>query len=146
MMPVPGNGHVKSRHVVLSTTERIQQITDGGSGKSMPEGQGGFAFDEETLRSMIKKWLTLADHYDGSALRMNMDSTNPEQLAPGLDVASKAQAAAALGSTQAYQVYLRKNRELCLAQAQLLQVTLDDYLQQEHQGVRDINEAGQPGI
>jgi hypothetical protein len=146
MMPVPGNGHVKSRHVVLSTTERIQQITDGGSGKTMPEGQGGFAFDEETLRSMIKKWLTLADQYDTSAQAVDMDAITPERLAPGLDMASKAQATAALRSIQAYRTYLKKNSELCITQAQLLQVTLDDYLGQEHQQVRQFNDAGQAGI
>jgi hypothetical protein len=112
----------------------------------MPEGQGGFAFDEETLRSMIKKWLTLADYYDTSSQVINMDAVTPERLAPGLDIASRAQAAAALNSIQAYRTYLKKNRELCITQAQLLQVTLDDYLGREHQQVRHFDDAGQAGI
>jgi hypothetical protein len=141
MMPVPGNGHLKSRHVVLSTTERIQQITDGGSGKSMPKGQGGFAFDEETLRSMIKKWLTLADQYDTSSLQTDTEALDADRLAPGLDMASRAHSTAVLTSVRAYRAYLKKNREFCITQAQLLQVTLDDYLGQEHQRVRDFNDA-----
>ncbi len=145
-MPVAGNGHLEPRYVVLSTTERIQQITGGEAGE-MTEAQGGFAFDEATMRAMIKKWLTLADLYDSSALQVNMDSADAEQLAPGRDIASRAQAAAAISSTKSYWTYLKKNREFCITQAQLLQVTLNDYLGQEHQTVRDINDAGpQAGI
>lgn len=112
----------------------------------MTEKQGGFTFDEASMQAMINRWLTLADQYDASSLRLDMDSTSAEQLAPGLDVASKAQADAAIKSVGAYRTYLQKNREFCITQAQTLQVTLDDYLRQEHQHVRRFDEAGQVEI
>jgi hypothetical protein len=122
-------------------------IDRSGETAGTSPGEGGFAFDEATMQTLIKKWLALADHYEISVTRADMGSMTPEQLAPGLDIASEAQAKAALSSAQAYQVYLRKNHEYCINQAQLLRVTLDDYLGQEHQRVRDINNAGpQAGI
>jgi hypothetical protein len=112
----------------------------------MPEGQGGFAFDEETLRSVIKKWLTLADYYDTSSLQTDTGALDTDRLAPGLDIASRAHSVAALNSVRAYRTYLKKNREFCITQAQLLQVTLDDYLGQERQQVRGFTDAGQAEI
>lgn len=109
---------------------------------STSSGEGGFAFDEATMQTLINKWLALADHYDTSAMQSDTGAMTPEQLAPGLDIASRAQANAALSSTQAYRTYLQKNYEYCINQAQALRATLDDYLGQEHQSVRDINDAG----
>lgn len=108
--------------------------------------QGGFTFDEATMRAVINKWLSLADQYDHSATQLDLGFMHAEQVAPGLDVASQAQASSALSSVEAYRTYVKKNREFCVTQAQLLQVTLDDYLGQEHQHVRRFDDGDQVEI
>jgi hypothetical protein len=108
----------------------LSDIANSGSGEG-----GSFVYDEATLRSLISKWLELADHYQGSLKRVTLGSVT----APGLDFASEAHAKAANSSGKAYMIYLAQNYEYCVRQAQLLQNTLDDYLGVEHQSVTDFN-------
>lgn len=105
----------------------------GGSG-------GSFAYDESTLRSLISKWLELADHYLGSVNRISLGSVE----GPGLDFASEALAKSANSSGGAYRKYVVENYWYCIKQAQLLQDTLDDYLGVEHSSVIDFTKAS-PG-
>lgn len=95
------------------------------------EGGGTFVYDEATLRSLIGKWMELADHYNGSIHRSSLGAVDP----PGKDFASGAMAASANTSGKAYLRYLMRNWAFCVDQAQLLQDTLDDYLGTEHTSV-----------
>jgi hypothetical protein len=106
----------------------LSEIVNNGSSQG-----GSFTYDETTLRGLIKQWLDLAEHYDGSRQRVNLGAVD----GPGLDFASKDLATAANTSGTAYMTYLAQNYEYCVKQAQLLQNTLDDYLGVEHQQVRD---------
>ncbi|HEX6356732.1 hypothetical protein [Actinophytocola sp.] len=108
----------------------LSAIANSGSSEA-----GSFAYDEDTLRSLIKKWLELADHYEGSLKRVNLGEVKP----PGLDFASERHAKAANSSGKAYMAYLAQNYEYSIQQAQLLQNTLDDYLGVEHHSVADFN-------
>jgi hypothetical protein len=105
---------------------------------SITGGEGGFAYDEATLRTLINKWLELAEDYQGSLSRIVVTELN----GPGSDFASAAQARAATTSTEAYREYLNKNFEYCVVQAQKLQNTLDDYLGVEHHNVTEIFKSG----
>ncbi|MFL6119884.1 hypothetical protein [Actinophytocola sp.] len=105
-----------------------------------PTGSGSFVYDEATLRSLISKWVALADHYDGSMRRINLGAVEP----PGLDFASEALSKSANTSGTAYLKYLEQNYRYCVEQAQLLQDTLDDYLGVEHQNVTELNKTDQP--
>jgi hypothetical protein len=120
------------------TLDRLGEIANSGS-----SGGGGFTYDEATLRSLIGKWLELADHYLGSVNRISLGSVE----GPGLDFASEALATSANSSSGAYRKYVVENYWYCIKQAQLLQDTLDDYLDVEHQSVIDFAKAGpQAGI
>lgn len=104
----------------------LSDIVDAGAGAG-----GSFVYDEATLRSLIVKWMELADHYNGSIHRVTFGSVDP----PGKDFASDAMAASANSSGKAYLRYLMRNWGFCVDQAQLLQDTLDDYLGTEHHSV-----------
>jgi hypothetical protein len=107
------------------------------------DGSGSFTYDEATLRSLIGKWLELADHYLGSVNRLSLGSVE----GPGLDFASEALAKSANSSGATYRKYVVENYWYCIKQAQLLQDTLDDYLGVEHRSVIDFTKAGtQAGI
>jgi hypothetical protein len=112
---------------------RLGEITDSGPGQG-----GSFAYDEATLRSLITKWLELAESYRGSAARTDVEPV----AGPGLDVASESQAAAVTRAKREYRVYVGKNYEYCVSQAQLLQNTLNDYLGVERENVTDMIKAG----
>ncbi len=114
---------------------RTTDIVDDGSSEG-----GGFVYDEATLHALVMKWVELADDYFASTREVDLCSTS----GPGLDPASEAHALAANRSGEAYQVYLRRNFEYCVQQAQLLQNTLDDYLGQEHRSVTEFMKA-RPG-
>jgi hypothetical protein len=111
----------------------LSEIANSGSGSG-----GSFAYDEATLRSLIGKWLELADHYLGSVNRISLGAV----AGPGLDFASEALAASANSSGGAYRKYVVENHWYCVKQAQLLQDTLDDYLGVEHRSVIDFTRAG----
>jgi hypothetical protein len=120
----------------LQHSESFTRLSEIGN-STPPEG-GGFAYDEPTMRTLITKWLELADRYLDSSRRLD---TGPIE-GPGLDFASKAQAEAATNSTKAYYAYLAKNYWYCVEQAQLLQDTLNDYLGIEHRSVIDFSRSG----
>jgi hypothetical protein len=107
-----------------------------------PVATGGFAFDEDTMRSLIKSWLDLAYSYADS--RDNA-RTMVEVVGPGLDVASVRQAAAASRSGAAYRRYIDHNYDYCINQAQLVQNALNDYLGIEHANVVGIDQSGSQG-
>lgn len=102
---------------------------------------GTFAYDEDTLRSLVHDWLALADSYDASLY----DARGMAVMeGPGTDFASKAQAKAASDSALAYLDYLRNKVEYCTTQAQQFQNALDDYLGIEHRNVTEINKTNAP--
>lgn len=124
-------------------SESYRRLEKTGSPTPYESASGGFAYDEATLRALITKWTELADRYLMSSQRVSTEPVVP----PGLDFASKGQAAASTNATQAYSTYVAENYWYCVEQAQLLQNTLDDYLDQEHQSVITINKSGpQAGI
>jgi hypothetical protein len=102
---------------------------------------GSFAFDEDTLRSLVTDWLNLADNYRGSK---ETASRMVQVEGAGLDFASEAHAIAANKSGQSYRSYLTHNEDYCTQQAQLFQNALDDYLGIEHRNVAHINKSGGP--
>jgi hypothetical protein len=104
----------------------LSDIVNSGAGEG-----GTFVYDEATLRSLITKWMELADHYNGSIHRASLGAVDP----PGRDFASDAMATSANSSGQTYMKYLMQNFWFCVDQAQLLQDTLDDYLGTEHHNV-----------
>lgn len=105
---------------------------------------GSFAYDEDTLRSLVTDWLNLADNYRES---VSEASSMIRVEGPGRDFASQAQAAAASSSGESYVLYLRQNLSYCTEQAQQFQNALDEYLGVEHRNVAEINKAGpRPGI
>src|SRR5687767_5898352 len=95
---------------------RLQKMGSPAPGEG---AGGGFAYDEATLQALIKKWTELADRYLTSSRRILTDPITP----PGLDFASKAQAAASTKATGAYREYVVRNYWYCIEQAQLLQDT-----------------------
>lgn len=101
----------------------------------------GFVCDEAAMRSLITRWLALADDYDDSIRRDSLGAVDP----PGADFASEAVAAAANASGRAYLDYLTESRRYCLDQARLLQDTLDDYLGTEHQNVITLSTSHEDG-
>ena len=105
---------------------------------------GTFAYDEDTLRDLVKDWLTISQHYRKS----HTTATEMGQVSgPGADFASKAQATAANESAESYLSYLQRNADYCDQQAQLFQNALDDYLGIEHRNIVEINKSGpQAGI
>lgn len=102
---------------------------------------GGFAYDEDTLTSLVKEWLDLADDYDRSF-------RNSQRLiavkGPGRDFASAAVAAAANSYGTRYLAYLKENEKYCLDQAQAYQNALDDYLGAERRNVEELYKATDP--
>lgn len=119
----------------------------GGIAGGTAEGAfttGSFAFDEDTLRDLIKDWQALADSYLDS---LESAEAMTVVVPPADDFASEAQAAAAGRSGQAYYAYLQHNRDYCLEQADLFQAALDDYLGVEDAIVTEIDKTErQPGI
>lgn len=109
----------------------LRDIANSGS------GAGSFVYDEPTLRSLITKWVELADHYHDSLRRATLGTVKP----PGNDFASKALAEAANSSGTTYLEYMTRNYWHCIEQAQLLQDTLDDYLGTEHHSVIELTKA-----
>lgn len=102
-----------------------------------PSEGGSFVYDEATLRSLITKWMELADHYNGSVHRTSLGAVDP----PGKDFASGALATAANNAGVAYRKYLVENYWFCVDQAQRLQDALDDYLGTEHHNVLTLAKA-----
>ncbi len=102
-------------------------------------GEGGFAFDEATMRSIVTSWLDLAVSYR-SSIKTARDMGNV--YGPGLDLASESQAMAASKSAASYISYLTHNHDYCMDQAQLFQNALDDYLGVEHTNLTEINKTG----
>jgi hypothetical protein len=127
----------------LEQSEGYRRLEKMGGPTPVDSTNGGFAYDEATLKSLVTKWTELADRYLASSQRVSKESISP----PGLDFASRAQAEASTNATKAYYEYVVKNYWYCVRQAQLLQDTLNDYLGQEHETVITINQAGpQAGI
>jgi hypothetical protein len=112
---------------------KLGEIANSGSSSN-----GSFVYDEATLRSLVTKWVELADHYYGSLRRTSLGAVQP----PGKDVASEALAKSANTSGTAYMTYLEQNFNYCIRQAQLLQDTLDNYLGVEHHSVMAMTRAG----
>lgn len=110
----------------------LSEIANSGSG-----GGGSFVYDEATLRSLITKWVELADHYNGSIHRTSLGAVKP----PGKDFASAGVADSANTSGSSYMKYLVRNFYFCINQAQVLQDTLDDYLGTEHHSVVTLTKA-----
>jgi hypothetical protein len=110
----------------------LRDIAGSGS-----DTKGSFVYDETTLRSLITKWVDLADHYHGSLNRITLGAVKP----PGDDFASKALADSANNSGTTYIEYLTRNYWHCIEQAQLLQDTLDAYLGTEHHSVIELTKA-----
>jgi hypothetical protein len=106
---------------------------------SSPNEGGSFAYDEDTLRSLVTKWVEIADHYLSSYHRTSLGSAEP----PGLDGASTAMAKAANASGNRYRAYLVDSYRYCIRQAQLCQTTLDKYLGGEHHSVLELSRFGQ---
>jgi hypothetical protein len=100
---------------------------------------GGFSFDEDTMRRIITRYTTLADSYQGSF-------RNAERMAavegPGLDYASESVANAANQGGSSYYDYLLHQRDECRNQAQLFQQALDEYLGVDQSNAEDINKTG----
>jgi hypothetical protein len=110
----------------------------GGIANGSVQGSGGFAFDEQTMRDLVRDWYALADHYAASRLtshRMAM------VVGPGLDHASASQARATNAHGAAYLSYLRHNEKYCLEQARVFEDALNDYLVAEGRNVVDIRAA-----
>jgi hypothetical protein len=103
---------------------------------------GTFAYDEDTLRSLVKDWLDLARSYSASKRDSRVMAT---VTGPGKDFASDAQAGAASAHGGAYTSYLDSNFTYCNDQAQLFQNALDDYLGIEHRNVTEINKSDDRG-
>jgi len=99
-------------------------------------GEGGFAFDEDTMRSLVKSWQDLADDYDQS---LRASRAVAMVVGPGADFASEAQATAANNSGKAYLEYLQHNRDYCTQQSELFQQALDDYLGVEQSATAEMN-------
>src|SRR4051794_31223993 len=79
---------------------------------------GTFAYDEDTLRSLVSDWRAIVSHYQQS----HNAATNMAQVSgPGSDFASAAQANSANESAGAYLSYLQRNIDYCKEQAQLFQ-------------------------
>ncbi len=127
--------------------EHIRSELGGFFSQGHTEGvvtAGSFAYDEDTLRSLVTDWLDLADHYRES---ISHASSMIRVEGPGRDFASQAHAAAANSSGESYIAYLEQNRSYCTEQAQQFQNALDDYLGVEHRNIVEINKSGpQPGI
>jgi hypothetical protein len=107
---------------------------------SNPNEGGSFAYDEDTLRSLVTKWVEIADHYLSSHYRTDLGSMEP----PGLDAASEALAKAVNTSGNKYRAYLVDNYWYCVRQAQLCQTALDNYLGVEHHNVLEMSKFQQP--
>jgi hypothetical protein len=103
---------------------------------------GGFAFTEPEIRTVIKNWLDLAYSY-GESIDEVYAMTSVE--GPGLDFASQSFATEANTSGEALTRYLANNRDYCFEQAQLSQNALDNYLGIEHTNVTEINKTDQQG-
>jgi hypothetical protein len=110
----------------------LSDIANSGSSEG-----GSFVYDEATLRSLVTKWVELADHYNGSLHRTTLGAVDP----PGDDFASEAMANSANDSGTAYLKYLTQNYWFCIKQAQLLQDTLDEYLGTERHSVIELTKA-----
>jgi hypothetical protein len=103
---------------------------------------GSFNFTEDQIRAVVKNYLDLADSYDDSITKaIGMVSIE----GPGLDFASGSFAEAANRSGQALVESFGNARDYCLAQAQLAQNALDDYLGVEHTNVTRINKEDRQG-
>jgi hypothetical protein len=135
----------------------VGELQQGSGPRSLSDivaagpGEGGsFVYDETTLRSLIVKWMQLAEHYNGSIHRGSLGTVDP----PGKDFASDAMATSANTSGKAYLRYLTRNYWFCVDQAQVLQDALDDYLGTEHHSVlalaktqtQPADEPAEPGI
>jgi len=112
-----------------------------------PSTAGSYAFDEASMRAIIKNWFDLADSYDNSLLH----SDRMVRIeAPAEDFASQFHAGAANRSGESYRRYLEHNRDYCRQQAQLFQDALDDYLGVEHTNITEMNKTAprgpQPGV
>jgi hypothetical protein len=103
---------------------------------------GTFAFTEPEIRKIITNWLDLAESYDDSISKL---SFGVRIEAPGLDFASQSFTGKTNRSGDSLLEYLQKNKEYCVAQAQLSQNALDDYLGVEHTNVTSINKTDQQG-
>ncbi|HEY7592787.1 MAG TPA: hypothetical protein VH969_06495 [Actinophytocola sp.] len=122
--------------------DHIRSELGGFFGQGHAEGTvttGTFAYDEDTLRGLVKDWLAIADHYRES---MRDASKMAQVVGAGTDFASAAHANAASHSGKSYLSYLQQNRDYCTQQAQLCQDTLDSYLGVEHTNVSEINKSG----
>jgi hypothetical protein len=113
-----------------------------------PPGEGGgFAFDEATMRSIIREWEDLAHSYDQS-YKLARDALRVE--GPGDEYASEGFAKAANMSSDSYMAYLRHNFEYCDAQATLFRRALDDYFGVEQSNAdeiaRTVHDVPQAGI
>lgn len=103
---------------------------------------GSFAFTEDQIRAVVKNYIDLADSYDYS---IDKARTMTSVEGPGLDFASGSFAEAARRSGGALIDSFGNARDYCLAQAQLAQNALDDYLGVEHTNVTEINKQDQQG-
>ena len=123
----------------------LSSVTTGHTQGSFTNGS--FAFDEDTLRSLITDWLNLADKYSEAAQTAHSMS---RVRGPGEDFASRSHATVANTSGSAYRSSLDHDQVYCLQQAQAFQDALDTYLGVEHRNVTEINKSGpqgpQPGI
>lgn len=123
---------------VRDTGRLLGSIADRSHHASL--ASGSFAFDEQTLRDLVKDWLALAESYRESARRARHMAM---VQAPGLDFASEAQIQAVGRHGGAYLDYVTHNHDYCVRQAQIFQDALHDYLGVEHRNVLDLRDAAE---
>jgi len=126
----------------MDSRDRISSELGGFFSQGHTEGTittGTFAYDEDTLRSLVTDWLALTDHYRESV----RNATSMIRVeGPGRDIASESHAAVANSSGESYVAYLQQNLSYCAEQAQQFQNALDDYVGVEHRNVTEINKSG----
>lgn len=98
---------------------------------------GSYAFDEDTLQSLIRDWDELIDSYTTS-LRQAYPMGAID--GPGADPASLSFAKAANRSGQSYLESLEQNLRYCTEQRDLFQKALDEYLRMEDSAAAGFNQ------
>jgi hypothetical protein len=123
----------------------IGSALSGITAAHSPAGASGtFSYTPEALSDLIAEWQSMADDY---RISVKESRSLVAVQGPGTEYASRSHATMANISGQAYAASLNEKLAYCLAQAQKLQDTLDDYLGVEHHNISQINQRqSQDGI
>jgi hypothetical protein len=99
---------------------------------------GGYTFDPDTIKQVIKNWVELANSYAQSAAEARpMARIGP----PGDEFVSKSFADKANASGESYISYCIHNADICTHEAQRYQDALDAYLGAEERTIIKIGKA-----